>query len=497
MPQETREPVTGHTARRSKAAAQVRSVWATLKAASNAVSAPCERLVTSAFHLTTRLLGAILTVAILLIFLKTLFSANTVDLRTIEVPDALSDMGLTSKVVTWKLRDALNANRGRGISQILPMNLLVMQNLPDVSIPETALSIDRAVGIVRNLLPAAWQHDEIYGAFTLVGKRLSLELRLNEKVVYASSIPFSPTNSDVRDIQHQIATAAFALTVKRYSVAIQDKPTSAPLRIAFGYLWVDHRRWDNAIDSFKEALALDPSKPDAHSALGHIERYQHNPDWDETQHLDEAQRYFQAALDRDPKFADAHTGMGYTHIGKADVYAKKGDTELAKEEWEKARQAFEQSGLASGGSADSRVGLAHVYWGQGNLNRAVEELQKAIRLSPNAADAHILLGSARRTQRRFEDAIASYAAAALLNPLSDEPHLGLGGSKLALNKWDDAVAEFGEAIRLSRPALTVACEEIAKRAIEAPGDTDYPELRRRLEALAGGTERCPSPPAGP
>jgi Tfp pilus assembly protein PilF len=93
-------------------------------------------------------------------------------------------------------------------------------------------------------------------------------------------------------------------------------------------------------------------------------------------HLDAAEKEFRAALAADPKNALAHREL-------ADIYRRRGKLNEAVQEL--------QTALALRDSATGRVMLARIYLEQKKPELARAEVEKAVKLAPNYAEARQLL----------------------------------------------------------------------------------------------------------
>jgi tetratricopeptide (TPR) repeat protein len=99
--------------------------------------------------------------------------------------------------------------------------------------------------------------------------------------------------------------------------------------------------------------------------------------------LDTAEKEFRAALAADPKNALAHREL-------ADIYRRRGKLDEAVQEL--------QTSLASRDSATGRVMLARIYLEQKKPELARAEVEKAVKLAPNYAEAQQLLDHLRKSK---------------------------------------------------------------------------------------------------
>ena len=166
--------------------------------------------------------------------------------------------------------------------------------------------------------------------------------------------------------------------------------------------------------SFRKALALNPSCANAHHWYSHL--------LIETRRFDESLRESQAALEVDPLSMVMSLHLGEHHF-------LTGNVEPAVEQ---LRKTIEM---------DPRFGLAHYFLGlveasRGHATSAVAELEEAVRLMPDSADALSRLGALYAEGGRRADAeqiaarleatareryVSPYARAVVYASLHDEP----------------------------------------------------------------------------
>jgi len=138
---------------------------------------------------------------------------------------------------------------------------------------------------------------------------------------------------------------------------------------------------------------------------------------------------FQQALAQDPGYARAHAGI-------ADCWA------MLADDWEGPDQAYPKAKAAATKALDLEASLAEAVtalgrvlcWYEWDFAGAERELRKAVRLNPNSAEAHFVLGSALPSVARLEEAIEEMRQALILDPLS--PNYGRFLSRFLLYAGD-------------------------------------------------------------
>lgn len=92
----------------------------------------------------------------------------------------------------------------------------------------------------------------------------------------------------------------------------------------------------------------------------------------------------------------------------------------------------------------------------GQINAAIVEYEKALRLNPRLYEAHNNLGSAlEKIPGRLNEAIVHYEEAVCLKPDFVDAHYNLGNALNAAGRTQEAIAQFEEALRI-RPSYVVA-----------------------------------------
>ena len=198
-------------------------------------------------------------------------------------------------------------------------------------------------------------------------------------------------------------------------------------------------RLDEAVEQYRQVLALTPDDALAHSNLGTALAAQDR--------LDEAVGHYERALALAPGDADAHSNLGNAllSLGRAD----EGVASL--------RRALD----VDPGSAEAHAALGIALHDGGDLVDAIVHLRRAIDLGVVTAELHNRLGIALGSAGRLDEAAAEFGRAVDLEPGHLDAHANLGTALQMQGRLDEAVARF-------RTALAIA--------------PDHPELQGRLDA---------------
>jgi tetratricopeptide (TPR) repeat protein len=185
------------------------------------------------------------------------------------------------------------------------------------------------------------------------------------------------------------------------------------------------RRFDEAMEHYRRAIAFRSDYAPAYSNLGTALRAQG--------HRDEAVQAYQEALRLQPDFAGAHFNL-------ANLLLDAGNPAAAAGEFQRALQSEPASA-----EVHSNLGIALA--ATGHADEAIAEFRRAIALDPLAAKAHRNLGDALSAAGVEKEAIASLTRAAELEPNDAAIQYDLGGALLEAGQLEGAVTHLRAALR--------------------------------------------------
>jgi tetratricopeptide (TPR) repeat protein len=193
---------------------------------------------------------------------------------------------------------------------------------------------------------------------------------------------------------------------------------------------------------FYDMLRLNPRFADIQNKMGII--------YNQTNRLGLATQAFERALAINPGYTEASLNLAIT-------YSDLGKYEKAREVFEQAARFTEKAGesvtstsgidpFVRGKLADEHLRLGNMYYELRLLDEAIEEYQKALRLSPNFSDIITHLGIAYRDKGMYDEAIREFNHAKECNPryIPARLHLGItyysqGFYGLAEEEWREAL----------------------------------------------------------
>jgi protein O-mannosyl-transferase len=203
------------------------------------------------------------------------------------------------------------------------------------------------------------------------------------------------------------------------------------------------QRWHNSFTLFEHTLAVTP--PNLHieynlgTALGASSQY------------DEAAAHFKKALQIDSNFYDGLVAMGVTRGVQGRL--------------PEAIQYLQTAIRLQPDAPKAHVQLAQALWKQNSDEAALGEMHRALQLAPKDADIRADFGLALALANKLPEAIEQFHEALRLNPNSAEIHNNLGLALLASGKPRESIPEFQAALHL-KPELKGAADNLQRAQAE-------------------------------
>jgi tetratricopeptide (TPR) repeat protein len=196
--------------------------------------------------------------------------------------------------------------------------------------------------------------------------------------------------------------------------------------VSMGIVYKNKGEYKKAIDTFKQAIRIDPNNSIAHYNLGII--YLHSD------RQREAIEALKQTIRIDPYLARAYSGLGVSY----------GSLGLYRESIDAYKQAIK---------IDNTNAVPHwllgVSYSQLNLHReAIEAFKQAIRIDPNVAEPHHALGIAYNSLGLHREAAQAFKQATRIDPDNAPAHYSLGYSYGRLGLHREAIEAFKQAIRI-------------------------------------------------
>jgi len=242
------------------------------------------------------------------------------------------------------------------------------------------------------------------------------------------------------------------------------RPDYLRAQLYYGWALARTGQMERAEKQYKAVLQLDRKLATAHEGLGQLymqeKRYQ------------EALSAFQDAYGEDPSLAQAQLGEALAEEGlnnKADATAQ-----------------FEKYLAVRPDDLETRFHLARLYLELGKNEQALQGLRTVYRVKPETPGLAAALGDVCALLKQFSESEKFYRQALLAAPADPDLHRALGQTLLEENKLSEAEAEFRTALK-GNPRSLEAGQGLATSLYL---QKRYPEAIPLLEALA----RAPNPP---
>jgi tetratricopeptide (TPR) repeat protein len=225
---------------------------------------------------------------------------------------------------------------------------------------------------------------------------------------------------------------------------------------------VDQTMLRRALDEYQKIVDLDPNDVDAWIFLGRLQRA--------SQNIDAAGRAFDKALALEPDNEDAL-------MGKAGVFADKGDNEGATAMIEKAAQ--------KNPSAANWQKLAAGYEQLKEYDLAAETIRKALAFSPeNAQDLRKALAQDLINARKFEEAAQAYESVITGDPEDAESLLRLSQLRMQLGDIAGAREVAAKASKVDPDSIEIAFNEVTLLSAEGRPKEAIAKLRGLIDDTA-------------
>jgi TolB-like protein/Flp pilus assembly protein TadD len=193
-----------------------------------------------------------------------------------------------------------------------------------------------------------------------------------------------------------------------------------------------------------------------------------------------AEQFYVEAITLDPNFALAHAQLAST---RAQIFHYHEPTDVWKT---KARAEAEIALRLQPNLAEGHLALGQcIYWIDQDYERAVQEFDKAARLSPNNADVSSLMAAIKRRQGKWQESLERYESSQRIDPQNANIVRNLIFTNTALRRWSEA-ARWAEAMRNRTPASLVGRIQSGYVDFWWRGDTSV--LKGLLNEVPAGTD---------
>ena len=224
----------------------------------------------------------------------------------------------------------------------------------------------------------------------------------------------------------------YAAAVPFLKKATAGEPQNLPFRMALAQSCLWSKQFQCVLDVYHEILLLNAESAEADMLAGEA--------YDEMKNSAGAIQQFRAAAKADPKMPNVHFGLGY-------LLWSQNQFEEAAKEFQAELVNIPENAEAMVFLADSQIQLNHP-------EAALPLIEKAIRIKPSLARAHLDLGILYTDAGRHQDALRELKVAARLSPEDPNVHWRLARLYQAMGEKEEAGAEFKRPRSCTRLRMT-------------------------------------------
>ncbi len=138
--------------------------------------------------------------------------------------------------------------------------------------------------------------------------------------------------------------------------------------------------------------------------------------------------------------------------------------------WQDSEALFRRALAVTENNWPAHSNLGNALAKKGQIDEAIRQLQAALRLKPDFANAYNNLGYALFQKGQMDEAIRQFEQAIRLEPVYADAHNNLGYALFREGEMDEAIRQYQEALRL-KPDLAEAHSNLGK-ALGRKGQTD-------------------------
>jgi tetratricopeptide (TPR) repeat protein len=224
-----------------------------------------------------------------------------------------------------------------------------------------------------------------------------------------------------------------AEAISNLTVAIQEEPNYADAHNNLGGIFLEQKRYDEAIQQYRDAARILPGYLfyfNLANALADAASARHD-----TNEFAEAVQTYRQALQLNPGSSDAHHNLGMTW----QAQGRAGE----------ALAEFEEAVRLDPNRVDTWTQLGFLYATQNKMPEAEKAFRELVRLQPGNANAYGWLGNALAEQNKLADAIPLYVSALKLKPDDCQTEFNLGLTLSRLGKPNEAAEHYRQALRIN------------------------------------------------
>jgi tetratricopeptide (TPR) repeat protein len=269
-------------------------------------------------------------------------------------------------------------------------------------------------------------------------------------------------------------TAEYHNLFALYGATLRKNPDCWMAHYNLGIVLSEQGEPDQAIEHYRQAVALRPDYAEAHYNLARL--------LVNLGELNDAVAHYERAVAINPADAEAQNNLGVTLFGM-------GRSDDAIAHYQKALEIRPDYTEAS-------CNLAGALIAKGDLDGAIARYTACLAAVPDQEDAQYNLAGALLRKGRTDEAIIQYLKILAMHPESADAHANLGSALLARNRIQDAMAEYKKALQISPenlPALSNLAWSLATSADPSQRNgSEAVQLAERAESVSSRSDKHPT-----
>jgi len=259
-----------------------------------------------------------------------------------------------------------------------------------------------------------------------------------------------------------------------YGATLRKNPDCWMAHYNLGIVLSEQGEPDQAIEHYRQAVALRPDYAEAHYNLGRL--------LVNLGQLNDAVAHYEKAVAINPADAEAQNNLGVTLFGM-------GRADEAIAHYEKALEARPDYGEAS-------CNLASALIAKGDLDGAIARYTACLAAVPYQEDAQYNLAGALLRKGRTDEAIIQYQKVLAMHPESADAHANLGSALLARKRIQDAMIEYRKALQISPENFPALCNLAWSLATSSDSSlrngSEAVQVAERAESVSSRSEKHPT-----
>jgi protein O-GlcNAc transferase len=256
---------------------------------------------------------------------------------------------------------------------------------------------------------------------------------------------------------------------KLYRKILSQHPDSADALHLFGVLSAQRGRFQEGVNSIRQAIARRPAVAGYHSNLGHA--------LFASKRFEEAAEAYREAANLNPKDAELQKDLGIAlkQLGRfeeslscarqaltlnpksAKATYLMGTLFHTRGDPNEAAEAFHRAGEMEPNSAPAQNDLGNAFSAMGHPHDAIKFFRRALNIQPDFPDAVSSLADALREAGQMDEAIAEYQKAIALQPQKADIYNNLSVALRSRRRFEESLAALDKAVALRADCALFWC----------------------------------------